>query len=196
MNKRRGKTNFNHRQSGFTLIELLVVISIISLLSSIILVATVNARRKARDTTRKENLKQIATALELFYQENSGYPIFGAGSSATADWIPGLIPKYLAKLPQDPIGGQPTFTGCAAEYSYYSDGKDYKLLSHCTIEGGFTVNDPMNDPTRDGGPNYASKGETGPPDGQASNPSDCDGAGDNTGVWAWGMWSSPRSRCW
>jgi type II secretion system protein G len=60
---------------GFTLIELLVVIAIIGLLSTIISVAMGNARLKARDARRMSDLKQIQTALELYYTDKNEYPL-------------------------------------------------------------------------------------------------------------------------
>jgi len=59
---------------GFTLIELLVVIAIIGLLSTLAVVALNSARQKARDAKRVADIKQVQTALELFYNDNSGYP--------------------------------------------------------------------------------------------------------------------------
>ena len=61
---------------GFTLIELLVVIAIISLLSSIVFASLSQARAKARDSKRIQDLKQVQIALEL-YRSNTGlYPDF------------------------------------------------------------------------------------------------------------------------
>ncbi len=71
-------------QQGFTLIELLVVISIIGLLASVVLVALNGARAKARDARRKADLKQIGTALDLFYGTNNTYLIPSTGYLATA----------------------------------------------------------------------------------------------------------------
>lgn len=59
---------------GFTLIELLVVIAIIGLLATLAVVALNNARTKARDAKRVSDIKQIQTALELYFVDASGYP--------------------------------------------------------------------------------------------------------------------------
>lgn len=60
--------------SGFTLIELLVVIAIISLLSSVVLASLNSTRKKARDARRLSDMKQIQTALALYYDVNNNYP--------------------------------------------------------------------------------------------------------------------------
>jgi len=66
----------SNKKVGFTLIELLVVIAIIGLLSTLAVVALNSARQKARDAKRVADIKQVQTALELFFSENSGYPSF------------------------------------------------------------------------------------------------------------------------
>ena len=65
---------------GFTLVELLVVIAIIGLLSTLAVVALNSARQKSRDSKRVADMKQIQTALELYYADNNAYP----GDPATA----------------------------------------------------------------------------------------------------------------
>src|SRR3989344_4422772 len=62
------------QKQGFTLIELLVVIAIIGLLSTLAVVALNNAREKSRDAKRVSDIKQVQTALELYFADNSGYP--------------------------------------------------------------------------------------------------------------------------
>lgn len=69
------------KRAGFTLIELLVVISIIGFLATLAMVNLNSSRAKARDTRRKSDLKQIYTAMELYYENNGTYIIPGTGSS-------------------------------------------------------------------------------------------------------------------
>ena len=66
---------------AFTLVELLVVISIIGVLSSVVFASLGNTKIKARDAERKSDLKQIATALELYYADHGTYRISGYGGS-------------------------------------------------------------------------------------------------------------------
>ena len=60
------------RKKGFTLIELLVVISIIGLLSSVVLASLSGTRKKARDSVRKSDLKQLQLALNLYLSNHDG----------------------------------------------------------------------------------------------------------------------------
>ncbi len=114
------------RQQGFTLIELLVVISIIGLLSSVVLTSVSIVRSKARDSKRVQDLRTVATALEMYYQDNGSYPVPSADywqsneSDATYGWqnLQTALAPYLPKLPVDPrnTGGVPW--GGGADYTY------------------------------------------------------------------------------
>jgi prepilin-type N-terminal cleavage/methylation domain-containing protein len=65
----------SRKKSGFTLIELLVVISIIGLLSSIILAGLNNAKKKARNIARLQEVKQLIIAMEMYKNDNGLYPL-------------------------------------------------------------------------------------------------------------------------
>jgi type II secretion system protein G len=114
-------------ERGFTLIELLVVIAIIGMLSSVILSSLNGARKKARDARRLADLKQVQTALELYYSDNVAYPV-SATQASTVTALSALAPSYIAAVPDDPLGG-------AYHYVYKSDsgGQFYCLGS--TYEG-------------------------------------------------------------
>ncbi len=125
-------------KKGFTLIELLVVIAIIGLLSTLAVVALGSAREKARDSKRLSDLKQVQTALELYYTDQGDYPTAATAvtlGSATAACFnasgfgaTGCTSAYMGLVPADP--------GSNA-YSYVSaDGTTYTISA--TLEG--TVN--------------------------------------------------------
>ena len=122
-------------KKGFTLIELLVVIAIIGLLSTLAVVALGSAREKARDSKRLSDLKQVQTALELHYTDNSAYPtaasstVIGAGSyaclNASGFAATGCATPYMGIVPADPGSGN---------YTYVSaDGTTYTISA--TLEG-------------------------------------------------------------
>jgi len=98
--------NRKKESRGFTLIELLVVIAIIGLLSSVILASLNGARKKSRDARRLADLKQLQTALELYYdsQASPGYPVSTTQANA-ATALAGLVPSQMSAIPEDPLGG-------------------------------------------------------------------------------------------
>ena len=73
-------------KKGFTLIELLVVIAIIGVLSSIVIASLGNSRKLARDTKRITEIKQLQTALEMYYNDTGRYPNDGGGSTYAGCW--------------------------------------------------------------------------------------------------------------
>lgn len=108
----------NKKESGFTLIELLVVIAIIALLSSVALIAFMSARAKSRDAKRAADMTQMATAMQLYFNANYGYPSATAGDPGQA-----LVPNFLAKMPSSP---QPADGSCdAVNYPFGGTGSDY-----------------------------------------------------------------------
>lgn len=120
------KLNSNKKsESAFTLVELLVVIVILGVLSTIGLVAFASAQARGRDAARKSDLKQIASALELYFSDYGKYPssssgkikgcptttstscVWGAGDS-TSTLTDGKT-VYFETLPTDP----------SKSYNYY-----------------------------------------------------------------------------
>lgn len=106
------------KNKGFTLIELLVVVSIIGLLATLVVANLNSARARARDAARKSDLKNISTALRLYYNDRSVYPsnnssgsIMGCGSGGTSvctwgqPWVVGTT-TYMQVLPKDPLTSQ------------------------------------------------------------------------------------------
>ena len=61
-------------KKGFTLIELLVVIGIIGILSGLLMANFIGVRQRSRDGTRKSNLSQIQSAVELYRSDQGSYP--------------------------------------------------------------------------------------------------------------------------
>ena len=111
---------FRKNKKGFTLIELLVVIAVIGLLASIVLVSMGPARKKAKDTRRMTDLKQISSAMELYY----GEPICNGGQDRYATTTAGAntvtsIGIFMPKVPCDPLG-------CSAGYNWTTNVLPYK----------------------------------------------------------------------
>ena len=149
---------------AFTIVELLIVIGIIGLLSAIGFAALRQAQRNARSERRLNDLKTVAKALELYFNDHNSYPktLGGAPSTYTFfdcydvprydSYIPGLAPKYISALPHDPLGkctGNHDYN-----YAFTSDGRDYKFfapmvpnnagsLENCNYGKKYGVEDPV-----------------------------------------------------
>ena len=110
----------NKTKKGFTLIELLVVIAIIALLASAIVVLVSSARKKARDSRRVNDLKEIQTALEMYNDDHGRYPDITARSK-DASWnnLQTTLSKYLPRVPKDPSSDR---------YYYVKSDRDNYLL--------------------------------------------------------------------
>jgi prepilin-type N-terminal cleavage/methylation domain-containing protein len=78
-------------KKGFTLIEMLVVISLIGVLAAIALISFGSVQKSARDTTRKSDLKQYQTALEMYGNLTNGlfpeYPSVRVASTIVCDML-------------------------------------------------------------------------------------------------------------
>ena len=82
-------------ERGFTLIELIVVVTIIGILAGIAIVNVKFAQRKAREATLKANLYNMRKAIDDFFADKQRYPTD----------LNELVPRYLRKIPPDPMTG-------------------------------------------------------------------------------------------
>lgn len=130
---------------GFTLIELMIAISIVAIISAVGLVTYSRAQILGRDAKRKQDLRSIQVALELFYQKNRRYPCSGnwLSSGSGTDWLkdvpvaadPGcpvtstsIAPTYINRTPQDPLN-----TGVYI-YRIWTEG-----WNACTMHQGYML---------------------------------------------------------
>ncbi len=128
----RNKNN----KPAFTLIELLVVIAIIGILATLAVVSLQNARKNARDAKRIADIRQVQTALELYYNDVGEYPAEATSSIAYGSNI------YMAVYPTAPT---PADGDCADEdnayiYTQQNLGTSY-TIDFClgTYTGGLTA---------------------------------------------------------
>ena len=110
------KTN----KKAFSLVELLVVIAIIGILATLAVISLQGARKGARDAKRIANIKQIQTALELYFNDQGQYPSslnFGQGKIESPSTV------YMENLPLAP---SPSDGTCANDntYQYSVTGED------------------------------------------------------------------------
>jgi len=117
-------------KKAFTLIELLVVIAIIGILATVSIISLTNARAKSRDAKRAGDMKQIQTALELFFNDNNRYPtvtewatgqIYSTSTTGTSTYMQ-IIPS--APTPND---GSCTSNQNAVSYSPAVEGTSYSV---------------------------------------------------------------------
>jgi prepilin-type N-terminal cleavage/methylation domain-containing protein len=131
------KKGFGPLQAGFTLIEIIVAIMILAIVSVGLLGNFFRSPPKARDAKRRQSLKQIHNALEIYYNDFNEYPeaasdkISCDGTNAI-DWggdftCSGSI--YMKNLPQDPNSGQYTFI-----YETVNDEQGFRIFTYLENE--------------------------------------------------------------
>lgn len=106
-----------------------MVVSLIGILTTLVVANLNSARERARDATRKSDLRNIQTGLRLYYNDIGQFPTSNSGNLVACDgtctwdesWINNDI-TYMNTLPDDPLSDQ--------GYVYtYIDDDSYTLKS-------------------------------------------------------------------
>jgi len=87
------KRTGSHQNGGFTMIEILVVIAILAVLAGILLPALHNALLKAKVSGIRQELENLALAVESYAIETGSYP-----EPDNAAWTSDLYPWYVKQL--------------------------------------------------------------------------------------------------
>jgi type II secretion system protein G len=140
-------------EHGFTIVEILIVIVIIGILAAITITAYNGTQDRARFTLMRSDLQSIIKALDMYKVDNDRYPNTVGQSGCTSNWcgwdqatgnnfITGLSPKYVTKIPQLPDSNAREDT-----YLYQSDGTDYQLIRFKPAAlGGLSAAEMTNNP--------------------------------------------------
>ncbi len=143
------------RLKGFTLIELLIVVAIIGILAAIAVPNFLNAQIRAKVSRAQAEEREVATALEEFFVDNSSYPPLtnldreisrlyrdnpgnldsarieiGRGSRARRFYLTTPI-AYISSIPLDPFRGK----GNEWSYLYGSNGTSYYIIASYGPDG-------------------------------------------------------------
>ena len=92
--------NRSQNQKGFTIVELLIVVLLVGILSTILIV-TIDAGRQrdyANDGVRRQNLMDMAQALETYYVAERSYPTSGADKSPLTGTDGSVVSQYIANV--------------------------------------------------------------------------------------------------
>lgn len=138
---------FFKSKKGFTLIELLVALAIVAAISTLGIVIYTSSTPAARDARRKQDVRTLKVALDLYYKVNGRYPCTGDNewlwSTAEGSWIVDknnlcnslnkipLDSKYISSQPTDPKNNAVPFW-VPGNYSYGYRGGWISSLAGCS----------------------------------------------------------------
>lgn len=130
------------RKSGFTLIELLIVVAIIAILAAIAVPNFLEAQVRSKVSRTMADMRSIATALESYAIDNSGYV---SGYHSNCVWkleIDRLTPlttpiSFITSIPADVfyIANPGDVPG---QFGYW-DYSDKKNVDRCNVDGTWEV---------------------------------------------------------
>lgn len=117
----------------FTMVELLVVIVIIGVLSSLLLPVLSAARLKTRDTSCKNNLRQIGFSLQLYRADyDERFPDYGAIGARDSSNIEYPSANYRRGLGENDGGGPEIYGVAAALVSYLGNNRSIWICPNAT----------------------------------------------------------------
>jgi len=138
-------------RDGFTLMELLIVMVILAVLVAIATGTYASSSRRGRDNRRKNDLRNLTTALETYYSDKGRYPTSnsagemvgccaspGCGDVQVCEWggqfkdTNGTL--YMVLTPEDPLSSQ--------TYFYEAGTDSYRIYAKLenTLDEGDNVN--------------------------------------------------------
>lgn len=91
--------------------------------------APADLSREELNSRRVADLASLNNALQAYHERNNAYPVTPQGGFTNvvangAEWIPGLVPDFIAALPREPrMSDDPQ-----QQYWYSSNGTDFKLI--------------------------------------------------------------------
>lgn len=83
------------KEKGFTLIEIAIVVTVIGILAGVILPRALHVKDDAVAKVKAVNIKNVQTAVDLYYLEKGSYPV----SSGNVDFTL-LVPDYINEKPE------------------------------------------------------------------------------------------------
>lgn len=131
---------------GFTLIELLITIAIVGVLSTFGLITYQGISGRARDNVRKTDIRNLAVALEIYYQQNRQYigTAQADGSCATSfdEFYNRIAPKINGPVPTDPKEPNPRYLYTAEKkcqsfrlFAKLEDCNDLEIIPGVACDG-------------------------------------------------------------
>lgn len=98
-------------QRGFTLVELMVVVVILSILAAVVIPRVMDRPAQARTSAAKNNIRAIASSLDMYKLDNYNYPTTDQGLEALAqrpdrEPQPANWNRYMDNIPVDPWGNK------------------------------------------------------------------------------------------
>lgn len=113
---------FHTKSNGFTLVELMVAIAVIGILVSVSIIGIPNIQKRARDSQRLSDLRQLQSILEKeINSEAKAYPVSDENSQIKDHPWGSVWQKHNYYVPKDPLPTQ--------SYVYISDGEKYQLYA-------------------------------------------------------------------